>query len=164
MKIHIIILYILVLALLGCLVYNSRATETLVYVDNAQLFASFKMKAELEKKYQVVEKQKQAILDSLLYKIKWHEKDAPSENDLARLKQEFMYRKDAFAKENSELMTQYNSQIWNQLNEYAKAFGEKHKYKFIFGTNGQGTLMYAGENVNVTKALIDYANEAYSGK
>ena len=59
---------------------------------------------------------------------------------------------------------QYTDQIWEQLNQYIKDFGTQHKYKFIFGSRGDGNLMYAEEQDNITSEVLTYVNERYQGK
>jgi outer membrane protein len=164
MKIHLMILYVLVLALLSLAAYNHFRAPKLAYVDNAQLFAGFKMKAELERKYQDVEKQKQNILDSLLAHIRADERDGLPAEKLDLLKQEFMYRKQSYEKENSALMGQLNAEIWNRLNGYVREFGRQKRFKIILGTSGQGTLMFAQDDLNITDELLQYANEKYNGQ
>lgn len=164
MKIHLIILYTLILGLLFLMAFDHFRAPKLAYVDNAQLFADFKMKAELEHKYQDVEKQKQGILDSLLASIRANERDGLPAEKLDLLKQEFIYRKQSYEKENATLMDQYNKEIWNRLNDYVKEFGKQSHFRIIFGTSGQGTLMYAQDELNITAELVQYANEKYNGQ
>jgi len=163
MKLNLIILYLLVIALGGFVLYRELApAPQQAYVDNAELFNSFRMKEELEKKYTAVETQKKQILDSLMLAVRNSPASAKAA-DLDRLKQEYLYRQNSFEQENAQLRAEYNAQIWKQLNGYVKQYGEEHAYEFIFGTSGQGSLMYASDKKNVTKALVDYANQKYNG-
>lgn len=165
-KINVIVLYSLVVIIIFYLVYTGTKKDKIVYVDNVELFAGFKMKLELEKKYKEVESVRKSILDSIYneIKIKVELNKNIDKESLSLLKKEFLMKKDIFEKENSETMTQYNEQIWNQLNEYSKQFGEEMHYDFILGANGQGVLMYAKNSNNVTKELLDYANKKFNGK
>lgn len=146
--------------------YNETKSNKIVFVDNIQLFEKFKMKSELEKKYKSIEEARKYILDSLYneYKILSQLNKTENEGNLELLKREILVKKDNYEKENSETMSQYNMQIWNQLNEYTKQFGEEHGYEYIIGANGQGGLMYAKDRNNVTDALIEFVNSKYSGK
>jgi outer membrane protein len=123
------------------------------------------MKKELEKKYKEVESIRKSILDSIYneIRIKVEVKDANSES-IDLLKKEFLLKKETYERENSETMTQYNEQIWNQLNEYTKQYGKENNYEFIFGASGQGVLMYAEDSKNITADLLEYVNIKYSGK
>jgi outer membrane protein len=161
-----IILYTLLVGIIVFLVYRSFEKDKVVYVDNVELFAGFKMKLELEKKYKEVESVRKSILDSIYNEIKIKvELNNVSDNEqLNLLKKEFLMKKELFEKENSETMTEYNRQIWNQLNEYTKQYGEESGYDYILGANGQGVLMYAKPTKNVTKELLDYSNKKYNGK
>jgi outer membrane protein len=164
-RINTIILYTLSLSMILFLLYTNLTKSKVVYVDNIQLFSEFKMKKELEKKYKEVESIRKSILDSIYneIRIKVEVKDANSES-IDLLKKEFLLKKETYERENSETMTQYNEQIWNQLNEYTKQYGKENNYEFIFGASGQGVLMYAEDSKNITADLLEYVNIKYSGK
>ncbi len=165
-KINNIIIYSFLAGIIGYLVFGNTQKDKVVYVDNIELFSGFHMKAELEKKYSEVEGQRKTILDSIYMeiKIKAELKDASASESLTMLKKEFLMKKELFDKENAETMTNYNTQIWNQLNEYTKQYGKEHGYEFILGANGQGVLMYADDTKNVTKELLQFANAKFDGK
>jgi outer membrane protein len=165
MKRHIIVLYILIAGLAGFVLFKEQTRPRHVYVDNTKLFAGFSMKKELEKKYQSVESERKRILDSLIQVIGAAQaSSAASPELLDRLKTEYMYKKNTFEQSNSETMAQYNGQIWNQLNDYVKQYGKEKNYQYIFGANGQGSLMYAADAENITDELIVYVNQKYSGQ
>ncbi len=165
-KVNNIIIYVLLVGIISFLIYSQCNKTQTVYVDNMELFSSFKMKAELEKKYKEVETLRKNILDSLYSEIRIMNESSLKKdpNVLNDLKREFLIKKETFDKENTETMNQYNEQIWNQINEYTKQFGKEKKYEFILGANGQGVLMYAIDTKNVTKELTEYINQKYSGK
>ncbi len=54
--------------------------------------------------------------------------------------------------------------IWNRLNPYIISYGKKKNYKYIFGANGTGNILYADEQENITADLIIYVNKSYNGK
>jgi outer membrane protein len=160
-----IVLYVLIATIIGYLIYTHSKKDKIVYIDNVELFSGFKMKQELEKKYKEVEGLRKSILDSLFNEIKLKvELNKESENAMMVMKKEYLMKKEMFEKENSETMAQYNDQIWNQLNEYTKQFGEENEYDYVLGANGQGVLMYAKDTKNVTKELLEFANKKFNGK
>lgn len=165
-KINMIIIYGLLIGMMSFLVYSHFKKAKIVYVDNVEVFSSFKMKAELEKKYKEVEGIRKSILDSIYNEIRIKIGSSASENKdlLNEMKRSYLIKKESFEKENNATMTEYNEQIWNQINEYTKKFGEENDYEFILGANGQGVLMYAKGTKNVTKELVEYVNAKYNGK
>ncbi len=164
-KVNNIVLYSLIIMIIAFLVYNNFKKDKIVYVDNIELFSGFKMKLELEKKYKDVENVRKSILDSLLNEIKLKvELKNEHEDVLMMMKKEYLMKKEMFEKENTETMTQYNEQIWSQLNEYTKQFGDENQYDYVLGANGGGVLMYAKDTKNVTKELLEFANKKFNGK
>ncbi|MGB0178249.1 MAG: OmpH family outer membrane protein, partial [Owenweeksia sp.] len=73
----------------------------------------------------------------------------------------YSQKKQKFEEDNLRLSREYDKQIWNQLNQYIKDFGEERNYSMIFGANGQGSLMYAEDTKDITSELIDYINQKY---
>lgn len=166
-KIHLVILYTFMIAVVLYLIYDHmQRRNRIVYVDNLELFEGFQMKTELEKKYKETEDQRKAILDSLLTQLKVRAQTGgiAASEELGLLKKEFLTRKELFDKENAEMMSRYNEQIWNQLNEYTAQYSKEKGYEFVFGANGQGVLMYATDTKNVTKELLEFVNTSYHGK
>ena len=50
-----------------------------------------------------------------------------------------------------------------QLNQYVKEFGEKNSYDIIHGANGNGSLMYAKDILNLTEEVKAFINNKYKG-
>jgi outer membrane protein len=49
------------------------------------------------------------------------------------------------------------------MSTYILAYGKKHNYDFIFGSSGNGTLMFANETYNISDDIIKYINDKYKG-
>lgn len=165
-KVNIIIIYAFVFLIVMYIAYNESKKEKIVYVDNMELFSKFQMKIELENKFKAVESFRKTILDSLYNEIRIKleiNKDEEQES-IKLLKKEFLIKKELFEKENSETQSLYNDQIWNQLNEYTKQYGDEMNYDFIIGANGKGELMYAKSSKNITSELLNFVNKKFNGK
>jgi outer membrane protein len=68
-----------------------------------------------------------------------------------------------FEDDNQALKREFDQEIYKQLNQYMKEFGEKNGYRFILGAEGSGVLMYANEGYNVSEQVIKHINERYQG-
>jgi len=53
--------------------------------------------------------------------------------------------------------------VINQVNGYIKEFAEKKGYDVIFCNNQEQTVGYAKEQIDVTKELLEFANNEYAG-
>ena len=60
--------------------------------------------------------------------------------------------------------TNIPEQVWVRLNSYVKEYGERQNLKIIIGTSGNGNIMYAEENLNITNQFLAYINARYEGK
>lgn len=142
-----------------------------VYVINAELYNDFEMKKQLEARLVSVQQQRKNILDSMALRIEMRTQtyrangasDTVEANSIRSLQQEFYMRQQQFEQDNNAMTTQYEEQIWKQLNQYAQDFGKEKGYTILFGANGDGGIMYADQSANVTEELKAYANEKYKG-
>ena len=61
------------------------------------------------------------------------------------------------------LSTELSQQVWTRLNKYMTDYGQANNYKIIFGTQGNGNVMYAEEGLDVTNDFLLFANNNYEG-
>jgi outer membrane protein len=162
------------LSLISVCVYHAFYGRKIAYIELKKVFDGFHMKAELETKYKEVEKQKNKILDSLSFKLKImskhfneiEDKTKIDKNELEQFgyrKEEFMGLQKQYQEENAVLSRKYDGQILERLTQYVIEFGKLHHYDIIFGAEGNGTLMYAREGINVSEDVIKFVNNKYKG-
>jgi outer membrane protein len=138
----------------------------------SEVYNGFDMKKEMEKKYQDTSIARKKILDSLELEIKVIQNKI-SEKTLIKaadtmgyneLLDEYLLKKKFFDEDNTALSKKYDEEIITKLNLYVNDFGELYHYNYIFGTGGNGSLMFADQNENLTNKLIDFINMKYKGK
>jgi outer membrane protein len=142
-------------------------------VDTGKLFNEFKMSKELKSKMDIVSLEKKRIVDSLynemskMSSIFNSANVKPTELEIKNaklLEQEYYYRQKQFTEESQKLDMDYTSKIWTQLNEYLDEYGKNKKYDFILGANGEGNLLYAKDDIDVTMDVVQFVNNKYEGK
>lgn len=154
------------------LMSSCSGNSKLGWVNINEIYTEFVFKKELEKKLLETKQARKGILDSLELELKILSKEIQSENGkskeriaLFEVKREnYLNKKQQLEDDNSVMEGQYNEQILNQLNQYLKDYGKENKFRYIFGTSGSGSLMYAEEADDITKDVIVYINEKYKGK
>ena len=122
------------------------------YIENFKLYESFEAKKQLEEKLINTKAANKMRLDSLKLLI------TDQQTELY-----YRQQKAIIEKEEEQLAVKYNTQIWNQLNDYIKEYGIANGYEFIHGATGSGSMMYANEKLNITDEVIKYANQKYEG-
>jgi len=141
-------------------------------MDTVKVYDSFELKKELGQKLIRVKQARKKILDSLMLDLKILSKDIEIESENKEnkkkifhvMRDQYLLKEQRFKEDNQVLTQRYNDQIWAQLNQYIKDYGERHNYQYIFGTTGQGTLMYAAKSYNVTDDILIYVNKRYNGE
>lgn len=149
---------------------TNDTTET-AYIDVAKVYNEFDMKNELEANLLRVTNERDAILDSMKISMqavdnKYSLKKKINDKDMLEwqhLKYKYQTMEQEFLESNSSMRQRYSEQIWKQLNQYISDYGENHKYGYIYGANGNGTLMYAKEKNDITGEVIEYVNKRYKG-
>lgn len=149
---------------------NQRAQHKTVYVEMGKIYEEFNLTKELNKELEKVLKARKLITDSLFeafrrntQEVKYKEKKSMEDiQKLAKLEEDYLYKKDLFEKDNQKVTTEYNNKIWNQLNQYLQDYGQTNELNFIFGANGQGNIMYGETSRNLTREVISYVNDRYN--
>jgi outer membrane protein len=88
--------------------------------------------------------------------------------DINKVNDEMQHR---FVFENNKLkeMGEYftknvSQQVWSRINSYVQEYGALNNYSIIMGTQGNGNIMYAQKDLDITDSFIDFANKKYEGE
>jgi outer membrane protein len=159
---------VLILAMAFCISWTVHTSKKIAYVNTTMLYDGFKLKKELEEKYSKVQLARQNLLDSIKFRIQYisikgaaiSEQEKMQVSDLQR---SYLYKEKEFADENAATVQQYSDQIWKQINQFVDDYGKKNHYDLIMGATGQGNIMFAKQEDDITKDVSDYINRRYSG-
>lgn len=161
-------------AILAGAVYLFSPKQKSAYITTADVFEKFKLKQELEIKYQNVEQNRTYILDSIKMHLNYVYGQIQQETNKARqeelivsyqtVERQYKLQEQQFAEDNAKLTETYNNQIFTQINQYVKEFGKLNGYLYIYGTTGEGNIMYADDKCDITSQVIEYINTRYEGK
>ena len=169
-SLRIVLIVILCLIFISILYYFKSTSKT-AYININEVFNQFELKKQLEKKYLVTKQSRDKILDSLKFNLQTLNNrlnNPTNKNDSLEeyfnfKKEEFYQKANVFEVDNQNLTKQLDSEVLSQLNQYVKDYGKENKYDYIFGTDGNGSIMYANESKEITKELIEYINLKYKG-
>lgn len=154
------------IAFAGSVLVNIKlytSSRNIAFVDTSYLFNNFKMKEEMEEKFNSYKQLRQQQLDSLYDKAaRLRELGRPE--PAAAAEKAYLDQRQLFAEGLDRLKGNYDEQIWNRLNTYVKEYGDKNGLDLILGANGSGSLMHGKENMNISKQVVDYVNAHYDGK
>lgn len=147
-------------------------SNKLAYMEMGKVYEEFALSKELNKELEKVLKSRKQITDSLFENLRKQTQDLKFQpkksmediQRLAKIEEEYLYKKQLFEKDNQTISADYNTKIWNQLNQYVADYGKEKKITLVFGANGQGNIMYGDDSKNITDAVIDYVNARYNGK
>lgn len=165
-----IILISLFVVTWALLLWRTNGSAKTGYVDLKQVFDEFAYTQELKKDLVTVQAARQKLVDSMEFELKVLSKELEKSNT-AELKSKFdvkleslmKFRKEA-EQDNLALTEQLDSKILTQMNQYVKDFGKENGFDIILGSQGDGTVMYAEDNMNITKTVISYINKKFKGK
>jgi len=165
-----IILLIIAVGALSLSVFNTTAKSKTAYVNTVEVYNQFEMKIELEKKLEETKNARTRILDSLLNDVETivnylrkNENDNEAVDRYQFMRENYLKKEKQFEEDNRALAQKYTDQVWDQLNQYVKDFGDERKYQYIYGTTGQGNLMYAKDQLDISKEVLEYVNNRYQG-
>ena len=148
---------------------QSVAPEAAAYVNVASLYEAFDMTQELGERYDQYVSKQGSISDSLQLEALRIEQLIKSgtlteEDKIIQTMQLLQGQMAALTNSNMEMKSDFEQQIWTQINAYIKEFGEDHTYQVILGATGQGSLMYAEQTLDITEKMTDFINAKYNGR
>lgn len=132
----------------------------IVYVDNVKVFSTFNMSRDLNRIHQGDLKKQKTTVDSLIGILQ--KTNAPSENP--ELQQLFIYENNRLKEMGDYFSNEVSQQVWSRINSYMDNFGKENDYHIILGTQGNGNIMYAKKEIDITEEFIEYANKKYEGE
>ncbi len=151
--------------ILGYIDLSQKINNTGTAVINMEdLYLSFELTKELEKKYKKLSKDRNIAIDSLdkIIKTLQYNKIMPQDKIVQKL-QVTSYNRATLQQQNENTKLELEQQIWNQLNQYLNEFGQQQTNSIILGAQGNGNIIYAGELVDVTTEAIKFVNNKYQG-
>lgn len=171
MKFFLLTLVALNILLISYIAYEKMNKPQTGYVLIQEVFNGFELKKDYERKLTATKNSRQRILDSLETELKILGKKIEGEQgknkddiNIFTVKRENYFQKKKIIEEDNALQTKkYDDEIITQLNQYIKDYGKEKNYTYIFGNDGNGSLMYGKEINNITKETIEYVNERYRG-
>ncbi|MCA6363634.1 MAG: OmpH family outer membrane protein [Bacteroidetes bacterium] len=139
------------------------------YIEVGKVVENFTMKKELEARMTTTQQQRKTILDSMEIRLRGIAATLPADaketnpevQAFTRDRDQYLDLKKRFDEDNLALEQQLNTQLFNQLNQYIKDYGKENGYRYIFGAEGSGTMMYAQENDDLTQQVTAYINSRY---
>lgn len=154
-----------------------NSSSELVYVDVNKLLDGYQrtkiVKAEFEEKAKTLNANVDSLMVDWQNEIKSYEKERStmSKKEL-ELKQQLLGNKQqqinnyqqAIQKQIQEEDKKSTQTVINDINDYIKEYGKKHKYKIIFGASGGGNIMYADEVTDLTQEVLKGLNAEFQGK
>lgn len=160
----------IIIVLVIALFFKKGSTAKLGYVKNNALYESFTLKKELAEKLTTVQNKRKAILDSLIIPLRMLNLELQKNKDQKLMiqfqaqQESYLSKKKEFEEDNQRLMQEYSDQIWKQINQYIADYGKEKGYSFIYGATGDGAIMFAEDQYDLTSELTSYINERYNGK
>ncbi len=166
------ILFILMFLSIVCYILFQHYSKPQVgYIYIKDVYEGFEMKKQMEQKYLKTKKSRDNILDSLKFELNLLLKQIDSEKEknpetiqkFEKKRDFFLQKKTSFEEENAALTQQYDQEILTQLNQYVKDYGMQNNFSLLFGSDGNGSLMYGTEELNKTKEVLMFVNDKYNG-
>lgn len=169
------VLLICLISTISLTVYHNCFNKKVGYVEIKKVFNGFQMKKELEEKFRQTADRRKKMIDSLSFNLNLISKQLQEQQntkegvnkDLAYQfeyqRQEFLKLKNQYEQDNAALSQKYDGQILERMTQYIIEYGKSNNYEFIFGADGNGSLMYATENKNISEDIISFINSKYKG-
>lgn len=137
--------------------FQSQKTVKVGFIVNQTAFEQFYGKKEMEEKLKALLESDKQLVDSLENRLKKGTLDEATSRLYKEKLNEINIKEQEFS-------ARFTNNIWSQINQYIKDYGEEHHYDFIYGATGNGSLMYANDVRDLTNEIVIYMNKKYEGE
>jgi len=161
---------VLLLGLISC-------TQKIAYVDVPQVMKNYDgAKANekaLKKKSETFKKELDGLVANWRAKVKDYQSKAKkmTASKRAAKEQELLGEQRSISQRQQHIqqVVQTENQkvidsLGKKIGDFVKKYAKKNGYKFVFGTSGNGTVMYGDKSANITQNIIKSLNKAYKKK
>lgn len=145
--------------------------EKSAYFLSASVYNEFDYKKELELDLETSHNTMQQNLDSMERDLRQSmllaQTVQPTQDELIVLQRKqntYIEYRDLVETDYQQKVEEYYGLIWDRINGYVKDFGQQQGYQYIFGANGDGSIMYADASSDITEEVIVYINQRYQGE
>jgi outer membrane protein len=165
--------YLASLLTLGWFCYVNYSNQRKIgYIDVKQVFNDFDLKKEMQEKYFSQMSGKKKSIDELGFELQKMGSELEASGKPEEKKMEaflskrklYMQLVKTYDEEDKKINSEYDTEVIQQMNEYIKKYGEEKGYDLILGSMGNGNIMQAQNQLDLTGEVTAYINNAYAGK
>lgn len=164
MKKGIILTFLLGIILGACIIYIVQnviysGQSKAPFVSMTQVFQECKIRDKYEvelKKMETESNQKLVVFENQIRGLK---EGNTSEVSISSMEKELLKMRDVLSEEYQQKSESFERIIWENINKKVSEYGKENGLDYIFGANGDGTMMYASESNDITKEIIEYINK-----
>ncbi len=173
-KISFLLIIICFLLASGAYFIIPEMTPKIAYVNSGTLINDYIGMKEARNQYQNKSQIWQGNIDTL--KMDFQRALTQFNNDHPKLSEQERKERAQILNKMQENVKQYSKAIeekatqedqritegvLNQVNSFVKIYAEDHGYDIILGTTTSGSLLYAKDNLEITKELLNELNKSY---
>ena len=149
--------------LLGLFSCSEEKQGKIGFMENARVFEGFEMKKDYDKRIEEDMSVETKLLDSLELQL-GQVIQAGDSLKAYQLRRQHYVVEQRYNQKFQENSTKYTQEVNERLNDYIEKYSEEKGFDFILGSNGQGNVMYAKKEKNITDELIKFVNTKYNKK
>jgi len=138
--------------------YLTASPDRTRYVSMTQVFEASKLHTQYAVELESIQKQSNAQLARMQAKVAQYGRLHPGAPETITMEKQLMESRDAMSAEYSRKSEAFQAIIWKEINAKITRYGETHGLDFILGAKGDGTIMFAHPDKDITPAIIAYIN------
>ena len=156
----------MVIAMCIAFVSLSKSQPKIAYIYIDSLFYEFDYTKEAHRQLKTMFIKEQNEIDSLnfeLHRISKGDIKPINNNIVETLFLNIEMKQTKLNNDKIEFAEKMETNIWAQINQYIKEFGEENNYDIIIGSNENSSIKYGNSKYDITHKVIEYINQKYSG-
>jgi len=136
-----------------------KTGDSTSYVSMTQVFEECKMRDKYEKELKELEAQSNVKLAETENEIRRLKAEGMDPEKIKVMEQELLKLRDVLSEEYQQKTESFERVIWEKINLKVNEYGKENGYDYIFGAKGDGSMMFASDQKDITKEVIAYINK-----
>lgn len=80
-------------------------------------------------------------------------------NEIETMEKDLLMLREKLSNDYLKKSKAFEKLIWDNINRKVSQYGKEKGFDYIFGANGDGSIMYASEENDITNEIIEYINQ-----
>ncbi len=135
----------------------------IVHIDLDKVYTDFTLSKNYNQEVEKFHQTSQLILDSMELELKMLTQYNSNPSLIESKKEVYFQKRNDFEQIYQQKTQEYSKKVMTQLHQYLKEYGDANNYDYILAKQLNSPVLYTNDSKDITKEILVYVNNRYSG-